>query len=560
MNKNRPLRKTLPFVIAMAIALTLLSGFALTADAAAPNEAVSNEAALIDAVNAAPAGPASYTIALKNDIELTDSLIIPSGKNIILISGAGGPFALIGTKDKTAIYVTGKLTLGTTDLDGIIVTHKKDETGRGVVVNGGGVLIMNTGEISGNTILSFTSGGGVFVASNGVFEISGGVIENNTASYGGGVAVESHVPFEMSGGVIENNTAKYGGGVYVEPYVSFKMSGGVIGNNSADSSGGGIYFERNVSFEMSGGVIEHNSANMNGGGVYTNGGFIKTGGTIANNEAVEGGGVYVDEGTFGMYSGTIANNSAQKNGGGVWITDTNRNLSHFTIPADSVGVVFSNNRASAAYDRNPADDGAYKTYIIGDVTWSEPFTQGYNNYDISYVRGQALTFYTVSFDLSADEDAVGGLISDSKPILFEKPYGKLPALFRSGYIFDGWFTEAIGGEKVVQSTIVMIAENHILYAQWTEFVDSGNKSSGSGFGQAVITENNKNGNDKNEQNNSGPGTTTAPPANKPSGSDSENTQNTGTGGITGSLFWMMVLLTVPALAFGLILYKNRNRV
>ncbi|MCL2550246.1 MAG: hypothetical protein FWE78_04900, partial [Methanimicrococcus sp.] len=201
MNKNRTLRKTLPFVIAMAIALTLLSGFALTAYAAAPDAAVSNEAELVGAVAAAPAGPASYTIVLKNDIELTDSLVIPSDKNIILISGEGGPFALIGAGGRDTIIVEGGLILGTTDLDGIIVTHKKGETGGGVFVDDGGVLIMNSGKISDNTINTPFGSSGVYVGFGGSFEMSGGVISKNTAIMsGGGVFVESGGSFEMSGG------------------------------------------------------------------------------------------------------------------------------------------------------------------------------------------------------------------------------------------------------------------------------------------------------------------------------------------------------------------------
>jgi len=69
MNKNRTLRKAIPFVIAMAIALTLLSGLAMTADAAVPDITVSNDDELFMAVLTAPAGPAPYTIALNNDIE-----------------------------------------------------------------------------------------------------------------------------------------------------------------------------------------------------------------------------------------------------------------------------------------------------------------------------------------------------------------------------------------------------------------------------------------------------------------------------------------------------------
>ncbi|MCL2549771.1 MAG: InlB B-repeat-containing protein, partial [Methanimicrococcus sp.] len=434
----------------------------------------------------------------------------------------------------------------------------------------GGVIEYNFANIGG---------GGVFVGSDGSFEMSGGVIANNSVKINGG-GVLSYSDFTMTGGVIENNKADLGGGVAAES--AFTMAGGKISNNFANIIGGGVLvnsdftmtggtISNNVAnygdgggvlahsdFTMAGGTIENNTANDgSGGGVFSFGSFTMMGGKISNNTAdVYGGGVYIYEASFAMTGGTISDNTAFLDGGGVWITNTNENLSNFTIPADATGVVFSNNHASAAYDRDPADDGAYEMYITGEVTWSEPFTQGYNNYDISYAVGTALTFYTVSFDLNAGEDAVEGLISDSKPILFDKIYGKLPELSRDGCTFEGWFTAVSGGEKVDSSTVVTNEADHVLYAQWTKPAgggNGGNKSSGSGFGQAGITENNENA-----LNNSGSNKTT-PPANKPSGSDSGRTQNIGTNSLPGALFWAMVLLTAPALAFGLILYRNRNQ-
>ncbi|MCL2642273.1 MAG: InlB B-repeat-containing protein, partial [Candidatus Bathyarchaeota archaeon] len=37
---------------------------------------------------------------------------------------------------------------------------------------------------------------------------------------------------------------------------------------------------------------------------------------------------------------------------------------------------------------------------------------------------------------------------------------------RPGYVFGGWFTSDVGGEKVVSTTVVADAEDHVLYAQW----------------------------------------------------------------------------------------------
>jgi hypothetical protein len=80
--------------------------------------------------------------------------------------------------------------------------------------------------------------------------------------------------------------------------------------------------------------------------------------------------------------GKISDNTAINNGGGVWV-DAENLYKLFVFE----GVVFENNQALVAYNRNPADDQLYNTQIAKKVTWTTPFTQGYNNYDISYTNG-----------------------------------------------------------------------------------------------------------------------------------------------------------------------------
>jgi uncharacterized repeat protein (TIGR02543 family) len=45
-------------------------------------------------------------------------------------------------------------------------------------------------------------------------------------------------------------------------------------------------------------------------------------------------------------------------------------------------------------------------------------------------------------------------------------YGTLPTTSRSGYTFDGWYTQANGGTKVDSNTHVSNSKNHTLYAHW----------------------------------------------------------------------------------------------
>ena len=79
-----------------------------------------------------------------------------------------------------------------------------------------------------------------------------------------------------------------------------------------------------------------------------------------------------------------------------------------------------------------------------------------------YAHWKAST-YTVTFE--ANEGTV-----EPKPqtVIYGSTYGKLPTLTRDGYTFEGWFTAQNGGTKVMADTKVTTAENHTLYAHWTQ--------------------------------------------------------------------------------------------
>lgn len=65
-------------------------------------------------------------------------------------------------------------------------------------------------------------------------------------------------------------------------------------------------------------------------------------------------------------------------------------------------------------------------------------------------------------------DANGGSV---KQISIDIPaggdYGELPRPVRDGYAFEGWHTQPVGGERVVNYAPLLSGENHTLYAHWT---------------------------------------------------------------------------------------------
>jgi uncharacterized repeat protein (TIGR02543 family) len=256
-----------------------------------------------------------YNIVLNSDQTINSQTLsyMDSGKNNITIR-------LRGSGAKRTI--SGNFLIGTgvtLVLENNIILHGKAR------VNSFGTLIMNEGStITGNDIDLFwsgsTIGGGVHVGENGILIMNGGIISGNsvmgwqsTYSYGGGVAVNGGT-FTMNSGTISGNTAKedwssssYGGGVSVNSG-TFTMNGGsIFGNTAINSSsyGGGVYVGDNGIFNMNGGTISSNTAKSTsssytdyyGGGVYVSGKFTKTGGTIYGYSATDSNSNVVSSGT-----------------------------------------------------------------------------------------------------------------------------------------------------------------------------------------------------------------------------------------------------------------------
>lgn len=65
-------------------------------------------------------------------------------------------------------------------------------------------------------------------------------------------------------------------------------------------------------------------------------------------------------------------------------------------------------------------------------------------------------------------DANGGRVSPaSTAVTIGKKYGPLPTPNRTGYDFDGWYTEKIGGKEVTETDVVGTNPPTTLYAHWT---------------------------------------------------------------------------------------------
>jgi len=330
-----------------------------------------------------------------------------------------------------------------------------------------GLFLMFDGVISNNRALN--QGGGV--SNYGPFVMSGGVISNNIADIvSGGIDNNIGGDFTMSGGAVSNNTATYWGGG-ISNYYKFLLFDGVISNNIA-RQGGGTY--SSGIFDMIDGVISNNNAEF-GGGIYlvpvadsSTPSFTMTGGVISDNTAVDGGGICIamDESPFiaqivELFSGTISNNTVSNDGGGVWVAYANLDKL-FVFD----GMVFSNNRASAVYNRNPLDDALYHNQIGLNVVWTTPFTQGYNNYDLSYTNGYIngspfALFYNVTVNDSHAPATGAGSYQAGDAVTVN-------AGTRPGYTFSNWTINQgnITLPNAPTATFTMPPNNITITANW----------------------------------------------------------------------------------------------
>ena len=354
---------------------------------------------------------------------------------------------------------------------------------------------------------------------------SGTLTGNNVSGDGGAVSVTGgNCSFTMYGGAITGNTATGNGGG-ISSYDSWnagtvKINGGVISNNRA-TNGGGIYAASRTHFHLNGGEIINNTATGDGGGVYCSGLYSNAdgrcefnGSTISGNTAKQGGGAYVRVCYIGYRNCRITGNTAAEAGGGLYL-----------VPFASekriyMGSVYGSGGAIAPYIYDNTVNSAQNNLYLSDPDTQIQFTARINT-DADAKLGVYFTgitqngasvllnslqinsesrakpyldrifcdnpeyghlemqndngYYNLYLINAGDEvtitfDPNGGMLNtgdETKTVQHNGTYGEMPTPIRSGYHFDGWYTEKGGGTKVDANTSVTTKEAHTLYAHWT---------------------------------------------------------------------------------------------
>ena len=124
---------------------------------------------------------------------------------------------------------------------------------------------------------------------------------------------------------------------------------------------------------------------------------------------------------------------------------------------------------------------AYERTGYRFLGWSEnqnattaTYTDGQSVMNLTSENGAVVTLYavwermdfTVTFDTQAADVTADPA---SKTVTYQMAYGELPDLTRTGYTFEGWALEKTGETEITSTSIVGLAEDHTLYAQWTPY-------------------------------------------------------------------------------------------
>lgn len=207
---------------------------------------------------------------------------------------------------------------------------------------------------------------------------------------------------------------------------------------------------------------------------------------------------YIGEGETIKFSCTISANAIERDGeaGEIVIDPSETNVisgylfDENNIPVANTNIVimadkpyYATTDSNGYYEIAGVQNGSYPVYIISsDKTLDE--VKEMNNQEIkdnAVGKGQLTTDnMNVSFDNNYKQESSetvnkytiifnangGNAGALTKEVIENAMIGEFPIFARTGYTFDGWYTEASGGNKVTNTT--RVTQNQTLYAQWME--------------------------------------------------------------------------------------------
>lgn len=170
-----------------------------------------------------------------------------------------------------------------------------------------------------------------------------------------------------------------------------------------------------------------------------------------------------------LVCGEIANTGMLKNPENViTVSDYNMYLSTVTVSFNTDGGSAVQD-VTARYDTKVAAPAVPTKEHYSFLGWykDEALTVAFNfdttvTSDMTLYAKWKLNEFTVTFNANGGNTSV-----TSKEVIYGESYKEMPVPTRTGYTFNGWYTEATGGTKITADTEVTATVNHTLYAQWT---------------------------------------------------------------------------------------------
>ena len=362
--------------------------------------------------------------------------------------------------------------------------------------------------------------------SNNILTISN--ITSNTTCEVVFEPINIQVSFDFAGGSLGVTYTEPQEYTYTVPYTGdYKLEtwGAQGGGNASYAGGYGGYASGNISLTK-GQILYLNVGGTNSGttGGYNGGGTALTGGTggggathIATKSGLlsslssdlssilmvsGGGGGKGNTGAGGNAGGISGNNGTDgactnKAGGGATQTAGGRCVDSAWCNAGSFGLGGSgkagNNGGAgggglygggSGTGGNCYGGGGGGSGYIGNSLLSNKYMYCYNcttsdvestkTYTTTNVSDTPTSDYTKSGNGAVKITIMNDVILN---LAYNDKYGNLPTPIRTGYTFDGWYTEPDGkGTKITDSTTLTNNKNHTLYAYWaqpTEYTTSG---------------------------------------------------------------------------------------
>ena len=462
--------------MALALCLTLLPAAALaegketevtTADALAT--ALNGDAAIIK-LTANIEISAMLTVNRTVTLDLNDHVLKMTGTGRVIEVKNGVNLTLVDNAEtKTEKY------------------FNKDSTGLWTLATGTTENTVNGGVITGGNTVGNT-GGGVRIVSGGAFTMTGGNIVGCTAGAGGGVDVRG--TFTMTGGSIAGCVATNGsgGGVFVEDGGTFAMTGGSVAGCTAvprHMRGGGISNAGTTTLSGSAKIQNcHVQNDGYGGGVFSASGKNLTVNHVEITGCTRGkipdamhfkngtvsGGIFDGEvtnqgGTIsgGTFNSRVVNEGNIENGmfNGEVVNQSNCTIKDGTFKntVDNFGTIGGGTftETSTVNNEGTIEKGEFSGKVenqtggtIGGGMFSGTVT---NNGTISGGT------FAVTFDTN------GGSIVPVENVLNGQKATKPTNPTKTGYTFDGWYTEETCTNPYDFDTSVQNALT--LYAKWT---------------------------------------------------------------------------------------------